>query len=64
MYPNTRFVLPVALAVAVSAAGLSACGEKPQRVMHEGGTAHDGDRLAVELRDRTRHQGEADRINY
>jgi hypothetical protein len=57
-------VIPSILPVRLVAATLAACGEKPQRLMSEDSRARSSESWDGQLRDRTRHQGEADRINY
>jgi hypothetical protein len=46
------------------AGAVAACSEKPQRRMSEDSQARSTETWDGQLRDRTRHQGEADRMNY
>jgi hypothetical protein len=52
------------LAILLVAAAVAACGERPQRRMSEDEQARSSETWDGQLRDRTRHQGEADRMNY
>jgi hypothetical protein len=63
MNPKISSLAAAALVAAFSAAGLAACGEKPQRVMHEGDAASSESRQG-QLRDRTLKQGESERMSY
>ena len=45
-------------------AGLAACGERPQRVMHEGDDARSSETWVGQMRDRTLKQGESERMAY
>jgi hypothetical protein len=56
--------IPSIVFVTLVAAALAACGEKPQRQVSEAPQARSSEDGHGELRDRTRHQGEADRMNY
>lgn len=58
-----RPLAAAALLAAFSAAGLAACTEKPQRVMHEGDAAS-SESWQGQLRDRTLKQGESERMSY
>ena len=57
-------IIPSVLAILLVAAAVAACGEKPQRRMSEDSQARSSETWDGQLRDRTRHQGEADRMNY
>jgi hypothetical protein len=57
-------IIPSIVCIALVAAALSACGERPQRRISEDSQARSSDTGDGQLRDRTRHQGEADRINF
>ena len=63
MNPQIRSLAAAALVAALSATGLAACGEKPQRVMHEGDAAS-SESWQGQLRDRTLKQGESERMSY
>ena len=63
MNPKIRSRAATALLAALLAAGLAACSEKPQRVMHEGDAAS-SESWQGQLRDRTLKQGESERMNY
>jgi hypothetical protein len=64
MNPNVRSFLATALGSVFLAAGLAACGEKPQRVLHEGDAARTSEHWDGQLRDRTLKQGESERMSY
>jgi len=57
-------IIPSVLAILLVAAAVAACGEKPPRRMSEDSQARSSETWDGQLRDRTRHQGEADRMNY
>jgi hypothetical protein len=64
MNRKTNSLLAAALLVAFLALGLAACGEKPQRVMHERDAALTSESWDGQLRERTLNQGESDRMSY
>jgi hypothetical protein len=64
MNPNITPFLAAALVAVFSATGLAACGEKPQRVLHEGDAVPSSESWDGQLRDRTLKQGESDRMSY
>jgi len=57
-------IIPCVLAVLLVAGALAACAEKPQRRVSEDSQARSSETWDGQLRDRTRHQGEADRMSY
>jgi hypothetical protein len=57
-------IIPSVVAILLSAAAVAACGERPQRHMSEDAQARSIETWDGQLRDRTRHQGESDRMNY
>jgi len=57
-------IIPSIVSIVLLAAALSACTERPQRRMSEDSQARSSETWDGQLRDRTRHQGEADRMNY
>lgn len=64
MNPKISSFLAAALVAIFVAMGLAACGEKPQRVMHERGAAPTSESWDGQLRERTLNQGESDRMSY
>jgi hypothetical protein len=40
------------------------CGERPQRVMHEGDNARSSETWEGQMRERTLKQGESERMSY
>jgi len=57
-------IIPSVLAILLVAAAVAARSEKPQRRLSEDSQARGSETWDGQLRDRTRHQGEADRMNY
>ena len=64
MNPKISSFVAAALAAASLATGLAACGEKPQRVLHEGDALRSGESWDSQLRERTLKQGESVRMSY
>jgi hypothetical protein len=56
--------LAATVATAFLTMGVAACGEKPQRVMHERDAARTSESWDGQLRDRTLNQGESERMSY
>jgi hypothetical protein len=56
--------LVAALVALLSAAGLAACSERPQRIMHEGDAARTSESWDGQFRDRTLKQGESERMGH
>jgi hypothetical protein len=64
MNPTISSMVAAVLVAAFSVAGLAACGEKPQRNLHEDDAARSSESWDGQLRDRTLKQGESDRMSY
>jgi hypothetical protein len=64
MNPRINSVFTAALLAALLTLGVAACGEKPQRVMHERDAAPTSEQWDGQLRERTLNQGESDRMSY
>jgi hypothetical protein len=56
-------IIPSIFGDMLTAAALAACGEKPERRITDEAPARSSETWDGQLRDETRHQGEADRIH-